>query len=108
MTGWDRTRMVPFLDAPGMIWGISAQRRGNHLRRPLERRMAHETDSDRLRVFGHDDVAEPLRVKDHLGIMPQEADPFEYLTTHQHLRIFGKLRGLSAVAARRRADELVE
>ena len=64
--------------------------------------------SGEVRVFGHDVVADPLRVKDHLGTMPQEADPFEYLTTHQHLRIFGKLRGLSAVAARRRADELVE
>ena len=64
--------------------------------------------SGEVRVFGHDVVSEPSRVKNHLGIMPQEADPFEYLTTHQHLRIFGKLRGLSAAAARRRADELVE
>ena len=47
--------------------------------------------SGRVEVFGHDVVTEPDRVKSLLGTMPQEAKLFEYLTTYQHLRIFGRL-----------------
>ena len=64
--------------------------------------------SGEVRVFGHDVVTEPSAAKAHLGIMPQEATLFEYLTVQQHLRIFGKLRGLSPKDARRRAEELIE
>ena len=64
--------------------------------------------SGEVRVFGHDVVAEAARTKDHLGVVPQEASLFEYLTVYNHLRIFGALRGLSRRESRRRADELVE
>lgn len=64
--------------------------------------------SGEIRVFGHDVVTEPSATKALLGIMPQEATLFEYLTVQQHLRIFGKLRGLSPKDARRRAEELIE
>ncbi len=63
--------------------------------------------SGEIRVFGHDVMAEPSAVKSHLGIMPQEANLFEYLTVFQHLRIFGRLRGLSPKDAGRRAEELI-
>ena len=63
--------------------------------------------SGEVRVFGYDVVAEPYAAKALLGVVPQEATLFEYLTVYQHLRIFGKLRGLSPKDARRRADELI-
>ena len=63
--------------------------------------------SGQVLIFGHDVVAEPSVAKAFVGIVPQEATLFEYLTVHQHLRIFGKLRGLSPKHASRRAEELV-
>ncbi len=64
--------------------------------------------SGEVRVFGHDAVAEPSVVKSLIGVVPQEANLYYYLTAYQHLRIFGRLRGLSLRGARRRADELIE
>ena len=66
----------------------------------------HPTSGD-IRVFGHDVVAESSTVKGLLGIVPQEATLFEYLSVRQHLRIFGKLRGLSSKDAKDRAEELI-
>ena len=63
--------------------------------------------SGEVRVLGHDVVAHPDTVKALLGIVPQEAELFDYLTVYQHLRIFGKLRGLFPRDAARRAEELV-
>ncbi len=65
------------------------------------------TDGD-VFVLGHNVVTEPLTVKGLLGVMPQEATLFDYLSVRQHLRIFAKLRGLTSKAAARRADELVD
>ena len=63
--------------------------------------------SGEIKVLGYDVVREPLHVKAQLGIVPQEATPFDYLTVHQHLRIFAKLRGLRRGDARRRSDEII-
>lgn len=60
-----------------------------------------------IRVFGHDAITEPDAAKRLMGIVPQEATLFGYLTVYHHLRIFGKLRGLSPERASQRADELV-
>ena len=64
--------------------------------------------SGQVTVFGHDVVAEPTRIKGYLGIVPQEANLFEYLTVYQHLRIFGMYRGLSRGQSRQRAEELID
>ena len=61
-----------------------------------------------IQILGKSVVSEPAAVKALLGIMPQEATLFEYLTVHQHLRIFAKLRGISAKEAGKRADELTK
>jgi len=45
-----------------------------------------------IQVMGRSVVAEPAEVKGLLGIMPQETTLFDYLTVHQHLRIFAKLK----------------
>lgn len=63
--------------------------------------------SGSVRVFGVDVVADPIAAKNHMGIVPQEAQLFEMLTVRETLRAFGKLRGLSPRVAARRADELI-
>jgi len=63
--------------------------------------------SGTISVLGHDAVREPGRVKSLLGVVPQEATLFDYLTVHQHLRIFAKIRGIKPKEARARTDELV-
>ena len=63
--------------------------------------------SGRVQVFGHDVAKEASAVKALLGVVPQEASPFEYLTVSQHLMIFAKLRGLHPRKARSRAEELM-
>lgn len=66
-----------------------------------------QPSSGSIRVMGYDVVANPNLTKSFLGIVPQEAELFDYLSVYQHLRIFGKLRGLSDKASRKRADQLV-
>ncbi|MBC8281710.1 MAG: ABC transporter ATP-binding protein [Chloroflexi bacterium] len=61
-----------------------------------------------IQVMGRSVVSEPAEVKALLGIMPQETTLFDYLTVHQHLRIFAKLRGIPPKEAGKRADELAE
>ena len=63
--------------------------------------------SGSIHVLGQNVVSNPTAVKGLLGVVPQEAMLFGYLTVHQHLRIFAKLRGLSGKESRRRADELI-
>ena len=60
-----------------------------------------------VHVFGIDGLSRPNEVKFYMGVMPQEANLYFGLSVQHHLRIFGKLRGLTATSARRRAEELV-
>ena len=64
--------------------------------------------SGEVRVRGIDAVAKPDQAKARIGVVPQEARLFDGLSVHQHLRIFGVLRGLSRRDARQRTDELIE
>ena len=63
--------------------------------------------SGEVRVFGHNVVTQAQRVKALMGIVPQAAQVYEYLTVHQAFRIFGKLRGLGRSLAESRAQELM-
>ncbi len=60
-----------------------------------------------VKVFGIDGLSRPNEVKLYMGVMPQEANLYFGLSVRHHLRIFGKLRGLTASSATRRAEELV-
>ena len=64
--------------------------------------------SGSLSVFGLDVLADPVRVKAHLGIVPQDANLFEYLSVYHHLRNFAMMRGLSRSEAHRRSEELID
>ena len=63
--------------------------------------------SGEIRVFGVDAVADPVGVKNLMGIVPQEAQLFDMLTVRETLRIFGKLRGLSSKDVKSRVDEII-
>lgn len=60
-----------------------------------------------VRVFGVDCVSRPNDAKRYMGVMPQEAGTYFGLSVRHHLRIFGKLRGLPAKMASRRAEDLI-
>jgi ABC-2 type transport system ATP-binding protein len=63
--------------------------------------------SGTINVFGEDVIAEPNRVKSLMGIVPQEATLYQFISVYDTLRLFGKLRGLSSANAKRRANELI-
>ena len=63
--------------------------------------------SGEIRIFGLDAVSRPNEVKGYMGVIPQETNFYWGLSVRQHLRIFGKLRGLPPRMASRRATELV-
>ena len=63
--------------------------------------------SGSVHVLGVDVIAEHTRARALMGVVPQEAEPFEHLRPHEHLALFARMRGLSRSAARRRADELI-
>ncbi len=63
--------------------------------------------SGEVRIFGIDGVSRPNEAKGYMGVMPQEASLYWGLSVRHHLRIFGKLRGLPAKTASRRAEELI-
>jgi ABC transporter DrrB family efflux protein len=65
-------------------------------------------DSGRAQVLGHDVVADPLAVRELLGLTGQFAAVDEVLTGRENLEMFGRLFKLSPEEASRRAGELLE
>jgi ABC-2 type transport system ATP-binding protein len=64
--------------------------------------------SGSVSLLGYDVVREPTKVKALLGVVPQEATRFDYLTVYHHLRIFAKLRGVKPRKSGARAEQLIE
>jgi len=64
--------------------------------------------SGKVAVDRHDIVEQPLDAKRRLAFMPDEPHLFEYLTVQEHLRLIGRLYGVSGVDERARPllDEL--
>src|SRR5689334_19055985 len=65
-------------------------------------------DGGRARVLGHDAVSEAAEVRRQIGLTGQYAALDEYLTGRANLVMIGQLSRLTAAAARRRADEMLE
>ena len=61
-----------------------------------------------ISVFGYDVAKNPFSVKALIGVLPQQAALYDYLTVRQHLRIFAKFRGLSKKEGLKRTEELIE
>jgi ABC-2 type transport system ATP-binding protein len=62
----------------------------------------------RAQVLGHDVVSEATQVRRMIGLTGQYAALDEYLTGRANLVMIGQLSRLTADAARRRADEMLE
>jgi len=65
-------------------------------------------DGGRAQVLGHDVVTGAAEVRRHIGLTGQYAALDEYLTGRANLVMIGQLSRLTASAARRRADEMLE
>ena len=56
-------------------------------------------------VGGIDLVADPLRAKQFLSVIPQESEPVQNLTVEEHIRYFGLIKGIPRSEIRRATDE---
>ena len=100
-------RDISFTVEPGEFLGILGPNGAG--KTTLVRQITTELipTNGQVRVFGIDGLSRPNEVKRYMGIMPQEASLYFGLSIRHHLRIFGKLRGLPAKVASRRAEELI-
>ncbi|WP_436924367.1 ABC transporter ATP-binding protein [Halosimplex amylolyticum] len=51
-------------------------------------------------VLGHDPVADPLAVREAVGILPEREDPPSFLTPREYLQFVGDVRGFDAAEDR--------
>ncbi len=61
-----------------------------------------------VRVMGVDVLRAHTRARWLMGVVPQEAEPYDHLNPREHLALFGRMRGLSRRRAAERANELLE
>jgi ABC-2 type transport system ATP-binding protein len=64
-------------------------------------------DDGTVRVLGHDVVSEADAIRARVAVTGQFAALDEDLTGYENLVVFGRLRGLSRAASKKRADELI-
>jgi ABC-2 type transport system ATP-binding protein len=60
-----------------------------------------------IKIKEVDPFLEPLKVKQLMGVIPQEGALFSHLTVQEHLYFFGRLRGLSKSNARAQVERLI-
>ena len=58
-------------------------------------------------IAGYDVVKEPQKVKAHIGVCPQEAAVYKFLTGMENLILFGNLHGMNPQLIKDRATKLV-
>ncbi|MGD0112447.1 MAG: ABC transporter ATP-binding protein [Armatimonadota bacterium] len=61
-----------------------------------------------IRIAGFDIDGQPLEVKRHIGVLPEEIDLYERLTGAEFLVFAARMHGLSLEEARRRTSDLLE
>ena len=66
-----------------------------------------ERSGGELHVFGYDPAVEPRRIKERLGVVPQENALDEELTVLENMRLYARFEGLSKAAALPRIEELL-
>jgi ABC-2 type transport system ATP-binding protein len=65
-------------------------------------------DSGRLQVCGFDVVREPVKVKERIGLVPDESNLYAELSCRRNLDYLGELYGLPRQARKKRLAELLE
>ncbi|HYR90134.1 MAG TPA: ABC transporter ATP-binding protein [Terriglobia bacterium] len=61
-----------------------------------------------IEIMGIDAVRHGQRVKEIIGVVPQEAELFEHLTVEQHLFYFALFRGLGRPSARKCVENAID
>ena len=64
--------------------------------------------SGTAQIMGHDIIKEPFRVKENIGVSPQETAISERLNSWENLTLIGKTHGMSSDEVKRRAGELLK
>jgi len=59
-------------------------------------------------IMGHDVIKEPFKVKEHIGVSPQDTVLSERLNSWENLSLIGKIHGIGPVELRKRSEELLE
>jgi ABC-2 type transport system ATP-binding protein len=59
-----------------------------------------EPTSGTATVVGHDPVAEPMAVKEAIGILPEREDPPSFLTPREYLTFVGEVRAIDDIDGR--------
>ncbi|MFP4500557.1 MAG: ABC transporter ATP-binding protein [Candidatus Hydrogenedentota bacterium] len=60
-----------------------------------------------VRLLGRDLAREPLAIKQHIGVVPEELCLFENLTAREYLTFVGRMYRMNRDDVRRRSDELL-
>jgi linearmycin/streptolysin S transport system ATP-binding protein len=69
--------------------------------------LLHPTKGDAL-VMGHSITREPQKVKEVLGVVPQDIALYPDLTARENLDFWGKMYGLRGAELRKRVDSVLE
>jgi len=59
-------------------------------------------------IMGYDIIKEPFKVKETIGVSPQETAISEHLNSWENLALIGKIHGMSSNEVKRRSGELLE
>jgi ABC-2 type transport system ATP-binding protein len=59
-------------------------------------------------VFGHSVLRETRRVRELVGLVPQEVALYPQLTARENLKFFGRMYGVTGTRLEKRVDELLE
>ena len=58
-------------------------------------------------IAGHDLLREPQRVRESIGVLPEDAGLYDRLTPREHLFYYGRLHGIPKDRLEKRIDELL-
>jgi ABC-2 type transport system ATP-binding protein len=67
-----------------------------------------EPTSGSATVAGYDVMKEPTKMKEHIGVCPQEAAVFKFLTGRENIELLGNLHGLDKPMIEERTTSLLE
>jgi len=65
-------------------------------------------DEGDARILGHSIRNEPMKVKESLGVVPQDIALYEDLSARENLVFWGKMYGLRGTTLKKRVDEILE
>ena len=67
-----------------------------------------EPTSGSATVAGYDVEGEPVKMKEHIGVCPQEAAVFKFLSGRENIELMGNLHGVEKEVVRERTSALLD